>query len=212
MPRAVRYDTELASTVCQLLPSQASSPDQLQTAYRAMPYTPDVRNMVLETAIVANSVCSDAAGLEGSVMKFLQESRNENNLMSHLQRSLVFMLGSSDNSTTLQWLVDTVVLAIDWNARYGLRAIDKYTLMKRIVRSSSVGFQVSAETLQKHAANRTADVWRDQEPLVQLAAIVSAASSESLPEWLPDSISHATLQALQIEKDSDRLGSEIVCT
>ena len=211
VPRAVRYDTDLASSVCVQLPAEAPSPDQLEDMYTAMSYAPDVKNMVLETAIVASSACSDAREMERSLLEYLQESGKQNHLMPHLQRSLAFMLGSSSKNTTLQWLVDTVVMGKDNSAQYGIREVDKVTLMKRIVRSSPAGFRISAEILQKHAANRTEDEWSDQEPLVQLAAIVSPASAESLPEWLPESISEAAVQALQLEKDSDRVGSEIVC-
>ena len=211
VPRAVRYDTDLASSVCEQLPAEGPIPGQLEDTYKAMSHAPDIKNIVLETAIVASSACNGTGGMESTLLEYLQQSGKQSQLMTHLQRSLVFMLGSSSNTASLAWLMDTVVLGQDDSAPYGIREIDKYTLMKRIVRSSPAGFQLSTEILQKHAANRTEDEWSDQEPLVQLAGIVSPAASESLPEWLPDSISEPVRQALQLEKDSDRQGSEIVC-
>jgi hypothetical protein len=210
VPRAVRYDQTLAAQVCKLLPAEAASPEHLQAAYKDMAYAPDVKNMALETAIVMTSLCSHGEALESSIVGYLQESADQNSLMAHLKRSLVFILGSSTNTTTLQWLVESVVLAKGWHARYGLRAVDKITLMKRIVRSP-VGFKVSAEVFQKHAVNRTEDSWNDQDLLVQLSVLVTAAKAEMLPAWLPDSISSATFKVLRIQKDIEELASEILC-
>lgn len=210
VPRAVRYDENLAAGVCGELPAEALDPDQLREAYRSMPYAPDVKNIVLETAIVTNAACKDAAGLESSIVSYLQQSAEENGLLPHLQRSLVFMLGSSANSTTLRWLVDTVVLG-DPKSKYGLREVDKHTLMKRIVRSPA-GFEASVDAFQTQAANQTESEWDRKGLLVQLSGLVSAAASKSLPEWLPDAIPDATMEVLQLEKDSDQIASAIVCS
>lgn len=210
VPRAAHHDSKLASTVCAMLdgaPKHAS----LSKLIKMIKHTPDVQNVVLETAITGSS-CNVTHAVRRALMDHLQSPVGPEGMLPHLRRSASFILAASHDRETLQFLMDAIVLGDDDSVESGLRAVDRSTLLHRIIRSSVTGFNAAAETLQGYAEGT--DDWSsgDADQLAQMAPWAVLGSQETLPEWLPlDQLGESTRRVLVLQKQIDSDAAQIVC-
>lgn len=211
VPRVVRYDDDLATSVCSMLaaaPKNATLAELLHT----IGHTPDVQNVVLESALVARDSCNVSSTVEKALLEHLRSPVGaDEGLMAHLRRSSAFILAASHDRETLQFLVHAVVLGEDDSVESGLREVDRVTLFHRIVRSSVEGFRAAAEIVQEYAEG-TEDWEGSAVLLAELSPWTVAASADSLPLWLPvEQLSEQQRSALVLTKQSDSAAAQIVC-
>lgn len=205
VPRAARYDTDLAAAVCEPLEDLADGVG-LDGMLEAVGGPPEVKNIVLETALSVSG--SSSGAVENAMLEWLQDS--EPGLMPHLRRSVSFILAASSDSTILGWLVGAAVLDELEGTDFGLRQGDKATLYKRVTRGSVEGFRAAAERLQEYAG--IVEDWDWEDVAVDVSPFAVMGQEASLPAWLPlEELEEGKQRALMLEKQSDAAAARIVC-
>lgn len=206
----MRYDSELAETVCSLLRS-APKHASLQSLLKTIGHTPDVQNIVLEAALAAPESCTSSGVVEAALVGYLRSPAESTGLLPHVRRSAAFILATSQDRETLQFVMDAAVLGEDDTVDSGLRKVDRATLLHRIVRSSSAGFRAAAETVQEYGEG--VDEW-DSASAASLADMApwAVAGSDSLPSWLPlEELQEPQRTALVLQKEGESAAAQIVC-
>lgn len=213
VPRAAHYDADLATSVCSLLGAAPAENPSLEELVRAIKHTPDVQNIVLETALTAQITCNVSSSVEQALVEHLQRSAGSSGMIVHSRRSASFILAASHDRHTLKLLIDAAVLGEEGTVESGLRRVDRVTLMNRIVRSSMAGFRAAAEILQGYA--ETTDEWSGAGRAAFLAEVSPWAvtgKEASLPSWLPiDALRENETEILRLQKQSDSAAAKIIC-
>lgn len=212
VPRAAHYDADLATSVCALLEAPPKNPS-LEELVGAIKHTPDVQNIVLETALTAKISCNVSSTVEQALVEHLKSAAGSSGMMAHSRRSTSFILAASHDRQTLTLLIDAAVQVKDGTVDSGLRRVDRVTLMNRIVRSSMSGFRAAAEILQGYA--EAVHDWSGDGSAAFLAEVSPWAvtgSAASLPNWLPlQELQEHQADGLRLQKQSDSAAAKIVC-
>eukprot|EP00892_Ulva_mutabilis_P010105 jgi/Ulvmu1/7467/UM037_0010.1 len=210
VPRAVRYDSDLAESVCSLLQSPPSDAT-LQQLLKTIGHTPDVQNIVLEAALATPKSCNASTTVQKALVSFLKSPVSSTGLLPHTRRSASFILATSHDRETLQFVMDAAVLGEDDSVDSGIRKVDRSILFHRIARNSLVGFTAAAEIMQEYGEG--VDEWDASAAfLAEMAPWTVTGSDASLPEWLQlDQLQEARRDAVVLQKQADTAAAQIVC-
>ena len=234
VPRAASASRKLARQVCRALPDTARTLDQL---WDAISLPPDLKNVVLMVAVAGPKGCHSSVDVTALLLEAAQAWVAEIDanaqvlagdssakwtpqpLLSHLRRSVVFILAASQRANVTAWLVEHVALAQD-GGTVGLRTVDQMTLIDTLARSAPGGIgsiaaaaEAAASTLQ--TANNTHGTLGAN---AQVQLIAAAAHTllpnpmQPLPEWQKDVLDSDMLKHHQQRMAMDSVASKLMCT
>jgi hypothetical protein len=198
-----------------MLPTEATN---LPGLLRALSYPPDIRDIILQTAVASPKGCEAKVPVAKLLMDDLVASSEmprdsasaSVGLLPHLKRSLAFTLGVSRDAEVLKFVLERLILG-GQKDDFGLRVVDKGTLLRRVVRSSVVGFSVARAQMDTYANSHNGEELLHT-VIGQHAELARSSESGELPDWWMRVVKDEQLRhAVQLEREGEKAAVELLC-